>query len=85
MSHLMSTIHQGTISDADLISWIQTYGPEGCYEGDMPKDKLCGNIASHHHVWCALNLFESRAEHVTITGVPDATITNKNRPGQIHG
>jgi len=63
----MSTIRQGTISDANLIKWILNYGPEGCYEGDMPRDRICGNIASHHHVWCAINLFESRAEKIVLT------------------
>lgn len=50
MSHTMSTIHQGTISNTDLINWIQMYG----------------HMASSNRVKVALDLFHKRAEKITL-------------------
>jgi len=69
MSHLMSTIHQRTVSDADLISWITKHAPEGLFVGDRMHDRLRNNIASHYKVSSAFDCFDERAEHITITGV----------------
>jgi len=59
MSHTMATIHQGSISNANLISWIDQYN---AYTGTSN-----GYLASYAHTEVALNLFHERAEQITMT------------------
>ena len=59
MSSTMARIHQGTISNADLISWIDQYN---AYTGTSN-----GYLANYAHTKVALNLFHERAEQITMT------------------